>query len=141
MCGIKSIEPQPLIVGGTVVPKGDYPWTVALYHGDNKDFICGGTLISSRLILTGKSHRVQTEKSQKISGATCVTDSDGSLHPKEDYTVAVGKYYSKYADSREKISNVQFSTVSIIKILELIFLKKVFSWMQCTSLICIVAVI
>ncbi|KYB29441.1 hypothetical protein TcasGA2_TC031984 [Tribolium castaneum] len=101
ICGVKSVQPQQLIIGGNVVKKGDYPWVVAIYHGPQKDFICSGTLISEKIILTA---------------ALCVTNSGGKVRDKSDFAVAVGKYYQEFTDSREKISNVQFSDLEAIHV-------------------------
>ncbi|XP_044259079.1 uncharacterized protein LOC123007726 [Tribolium madens] len=103
ICGVKSVQAQQLIIGGNVVKKGEYPWVVAIYHGPQKDFICSGNLISEKIILTA---------------ATCVTDSEGKLRDKKDFAVAVGKYYQDFTDSREKISNVQFSAIDAIHVPE-----------------------
>ena len=55
MCGLKSVTPQTLIVNGDTVQQGEYPWQVGIY-GARKQFVCGGALISQRLILTGELH-------------------------------------------------------------------------------------
>jgi Secreted trypsin-like serine protease len=49
----------PKIVGGKEVLAGEYPWYSALYRNKNGsetnlDFYCGGMLISSRFVLSGK---------------------------------------------------------------------------------------
>ena len=39
---------------GTTIPRG-YPWHVAIYRSSNlKRFICSGSLLSERIVLTGK---------------------------------------------------------------------------------------
>ena len=40
----------PYIIGGTQAYKGQWPWVVAVRKGNN--FICGGTLISDRWVIT-----------------------------------------------------------------------------------------
>jgi hypothetical protein len=53
VCGKISPTRQPtLIVGGRVSKQGQFPWQVALYRFQT--FICGGSLLNERLILTGK---------------------------------------------------------------------------------------
>ena len=42
-----------LIISGTVVERGQYPWQVAIYMKRNKELICGGTLLNQRVISTG----------------------------------------------------------------------------------------
>ncbi|KAJ3665180.1 hypothetical protein Zmor_000688 [Zophobas morio] len=93
VCGQKTVEPTKLIVNGTDVAKGDYPWQVALYNKRSKDLICGGSLLSQRVIL---------------SAAHCITDEKGVMLSKEDYVVAVGKYYRAFDDSRD-YNEAQFS--------------------------------
>ncbi|XP_070505116.1 uncharacterized protein [Chironomus tepperi] len=44
------------IMRGTAVPRGKYPWNVALYSIDNvsnkKEYICGGSIVSNKTIVT-----------------------------------------------------------------------------------------
>jgi hypothetical protein len=54
VCGQKSVNAQTLIVNGKPVKKGDYPWQVALYTLNDKELICGGSLLNQRVVLTGK---------------------------------------------------------------------------------------
>ena len=42
---------QPRIVGGEPVTKNEYPWLVAIFLNSNS-FKCGGSLVSSRTVLT-----------------------------------------------------------------------------------------
>lgn len=41
------------IGGGDEVQKGDYPFVAALYQTNERQFFCGGTLISVKHVLTG----------------------------------------------------------------------------------------
>lgn len=54
ICGQGRSEYNGEIVGGTQTTKGDWPWLVALTHGENDDFFCGGSLISAKHVLSGK---------------------------------------------------------------------------------------
>jgi secreted trypsin-like serine protease len=95
--GQKAREQNQLIIGGSSLKRGLFPWHVAIYM--NKDvIICGGSLLSERVILTA---------------AQCVTHSDGQVRPKENYTIAVGKFYSKIWDRRD-IDETQFSKIEEI---------------------------
>lgn len=50
-------ESFPLIHKGGVSSQGDFPWMAAVYHlqkGGMWQQVCGGTLISSKIVLTGK---------------------------------------------------------------------------------------
>jgi secreted trypsin-like serine protease len=51
VCGISG-KPSSLIVNGTESAKGAWPWIVAVFKTSGDQFICGGTLISSNLVLT-----------------------------------------------------------------------------------------
>ncbi|KAL3269385.1 hypothetical protein HHI36_008455 [Cryptolaemus montrouzieri] len=64
VCGEKRVNPKELIIGGNVVERGNYPWTIAIYKmkSDGYNLVCGGTLISQRVIVTA---------------AHCVTDQEG----------------------------------------------------------------
>lgn len=55
-CGNRLIQHQELITNGYPSKEGDWPWHAALYHTDNLEnkYKCGGTLISSNLIITGE---------------------------------------------------------------------------------------
>jgi hypothetical protein len=62
VCGQKSIPSTALIVKGDTTNKGEFPWQVAIYqrrgNPETKQLICGGTLISERIILTGDFLRI-----------------------------------------------------------------------------------
>lgn len=61
VCGIPVIGlTQSLIVGGQSAGRGEWPWLVAFYRSKNGnlEFICGGSLISSRYTLTA-AHCIQ----------------------------------------------------------------------------------
>jgi hypothetical protein len=49
VCGV-PIASQGLIKGGITYRHGDWPWLAAMFR--KKDFICGGSIISKRFILT-----------------------------------------------------------------------------------------
>lgn len=46
-----------LISGGDTFPRGEWPYTLALFYVGDKgaEFMCGGTIISKTTMLTGKS--------------------------------------------------------------------------------------
>jgi hypothetical protein len=52
-CGESAFLPQvqSLVTGGSDFKPGSWPWMVALFH--NLQFICGGSLVSERVIVTG----------------------------------------------------------------------------------------
>jgi len=52
-CGVakhRQVKQLSGIVGGVLAKKGFYPWQAAIYYED--EFLCGGSLISDKLILT-----------------------------------------------------------------------------------------
>lgn len=51
-CGF-SDEESGLIINGTKIPRGKWPWLVALFVVEENKFFCGATLISDRHILSG----------------------------------------------------------------------------------------
>ncbi|XP_063925673.1 modular serine protease-like [Zophobas morio] len=101
VCGQKTVEATPLIIEGTNVTKGEYPWQVAIYRKSDNLLICGGSLLNQRVILTA---------------AHCVTNENAEPLPEGDYFVAVGKYYNKYDDKRD--TKAQFSKLQSIHISE-----------------------
>ncbi|XP_970945.2 modular serine protease isoform X1 [Tribolium castaneum] len=100
VCGQKSVEVQKLIVNGKTAKRGTYPWQAALYTRDKKELICGGSLIKLNMIITA---------------AHCVTDQQDRAQPlpKENYIVALGKYYRKFDDPRDS-KEAQFSELKKI---------------------------
>jgi hypothetical protein len=58
VCGQKSTPSAALIVKGDIANKVEFPWQVAIHRRRGKpktnQLICGGTLISERIILTGE---------------------------------------------------------------------------------------
>lgn len=55
-CGKRKIGHQGLITHGAETRPGDFPWHVAIYHqeGQRRTYKCGGTIINTHTILTGK---------------------------------------------------------------------------------------
>lgn len=53
-CGTVRDVRLPLILGGNQTIRGQWPFVVALHKGEVFEYICGGTLISTKHVLTGK---------------------------------------------------------------------------------------
>lgn len=56
-CGRTYTPHKVLITNGSKANYGTAPWNVAIYKKDDNDYnmICGGTLISLNLVVSGKS--------------------------------------------------------------------------------------
>ena len=66
-CGRKKIAHTALIVHGQSTKAGHWPWHVALFRIDriSLQYMCGGTLLSKTLVLTGKPHCYFCDKKTK----------------------------------------------------------------------------
>jgi secreted trypsin-like serine protease len=64
---------QPRIVGGTLAANGAWPWQAQLMR--NNGFVCGGSLIDARWVLTA---------------AHCVVDASNVTYPAASFTVRLG---------------------------------------------------
>lgn len=123
VCGNKLVKNPTTIIGGKKAFKGKYPWQVAVYGKINRKkntFICGGALISERLIITGNGRLLSVYKNYIFVAAHCISNFDGQPSPPSDFTVAVGKYYRGLKDERD-INNTQFSAVNYTFTNEAIF--------------------
>jgi len=58
-CGRPCARHQPLIDNGNTANVGTAPWNVGIYRFKNEssmyDLICGGSLISQNLVVSGKN--------------------------------------------------------------------------------------
>jgi hypothetical protein len=54
-CGTRGIENSPLIAYGEDTYPGQWPWHAALYLYKQSDFtfICGGSFVGTRSVITG----------------------------------------------------------------------------------------
>lgn len=52
---VKSSFVRSLVLGGSVIRPGQWPFLVALQYRQDRKFFCGGNLITSRHVLTGES--------------------------------------------------------------------------------------
>lgn len=67
-CG-RVYKTESLIRGGNTTLRDQWPFIVALYDiRSTPAYICGGTLLSDRHILTGKYHHFVTEQLKYLKG-------------------------------------------------------------------------
>lgn len=67
-CGIVD-NTEGLIIGGVKVIKNEFPWSVAIFHKtDGNQFICGGTLITRRKVITA-AHCILPKYSDEVKNA------------------------------------------------------------------------
>nr|CAD7571815.1 unnamed protein product [Timema californicum] len=104
-CGFVDVQPTPLITKGQKTSRGQWPWHTALYQSKGIDlsYICGGSLISSKSVITGL-RSVQPEwgvearhmLDQSVKAAHCVTRlvADQPVDP-DTLVVYLGKYHLK----------------------------------------------
>nr|CAD7402977.1 unnamed protein product [Timema cristinae] len=104
-CGFVDVQPTPLITKGQKTSRGQWPWHTALYQSKGIDlsYICGGSLISSKAVITGL-RSVQLEwgvearhiLDQSVKAAHCVTRlvADQPVDP-DTLVVYLGKYHLK----------------------------------------------
>ena len=76
-CGVSPQRSRPRIVGGQPAPKNAYPWLVALVRKGTIEPFCGGTLLSSRTVLTAAHCRTSPEEFQVHVGEHDVRIADG----------------------------------------------------------------
>lgn len=89
VCGLKSVEATQLVIGGKNATKGDYPWHVGIFRTFDKENVCGGSLVSMKVVVTA---------------AHCF-----DVVNEDMYTVSAGKYYRSYKDPNDV--DAQFSDI------------------------------
>ncbi|KAK7865598.1 hypothetical protein R5R35_012674 [Gryllus longicercus] len=92
-CGEPTPEGLPFIAGGTKAKNGEFPWHAGIYRfnhdRENYEQICGGNVISERLI---------------VSAGHCFWNmATSSIVDLKDYKVAVGKYYREWNNNRDMV--------------------------------------
>ncbi|KAJ3653972.1 hypothetical protein Zmor_013190 [Zophobas morio] len=105
VCGERSIKSRSIAVNGTQKRSTNYPWHASIYnygfYGPRHVLVCSGTLLSQKVVLTA---------------ALCVTKMTGELHPKKNFSVAVGKMHRNFNESGD--IHAQFSGVSAMFVYE-----------------------
>ncbi|KAJ2940768.1 hypothetical protein O0L34_g14879 [Tuta absoluta] len=84
--------------GSVTLPGGsELPWVTAVYLKKSQKYICGGTLVNSKYVITA---------------AHCVSNRQGVPQDPQKYLIAAGKLYPAYEDARDE--HAQISEVSEI---------------------------
>lgn len=61
-CGRVNLT-RPVVESGNVILRNEWPFIAALYEKRPTEFFCGGTVISSRHVLTGNNNYLYRRKS------------------------------------------------------------------------------
>jgi len=98
-CGI-SVRELPKVVGGREAPVSAFPWQAAIGYRDDRTgeikYLCGGTLISRRHILTA-AHCVVGDNLETVRlGEHDLASNEDSAHP-EEYQVVERIMHSGYS--------------------------------------------
>ncbi len=86
---IKAASQSVQIVGGQEAEPGEWPWQALLYIGN--EYLCGGTLLHERWILTA---------------AHCLYAIDGSLVAAEEVVVVLGEHNFRRSEGSEQTHRV-----------------------------------
>ncbi|HZB07346.1 MAG TPA: trypsin-like serine protease, partial [Thermoleophilaceae bacterium] len=78
---VSAQDVEPRIVGGTTAEAGDYPWQVAVLkkQGTSLFFICGGTLIADKRVVTAAHCTSGSAGSLKVLVGTQRLSTGGSV--------------------------------------------------------------
>lgn len=90
ICGEESPDGKLYVVGGQITNNTKVPWHVGIYRtrGDEPTFICGGTILSPKLV---------------VSAIHCFWNRFESMtYPENEFRVVAGKFYRKFNDYRER---------------------------------------
>ncbi|KAK4321781.1 hypothetical protein Pmani_007409 [Petrolisthes manimaculis] len=78
-CQCGQTKEQRIVNGSDVKPAHKYPWQVGIRENDSENYMCGGSIINDRYILTA---------------AHCVTDKNNKPVSLKDLSVGVGDHIS-----------------------------------------------
>nr|CAD7194110.1 unnamed protein product [Timema douglasi] len=117
-CGTRNPEGRPFLSNGYEAKVGEFPWFVGVYRNSTIDgtmkHICGASLISPRLVVSGKHFNQAHVAETKWLAAHCFwDDSTRKTLPKQRYKLAVGKFYRDWNAPEDE---AQFREPAEIKI-------------------------
>ncbi|KAK3881875.1 hypothetical protein Pcinc_013716 [Petrolisthes cinctipes] len=78
-CQCGQTNEKRIVNGWEVEPAHNYPWQVGIREYDNKNYMCGGSIINDRYILTA---------------AHCITDKNGMPESPKHLSVGIGDHIS-----------------------------------------------
>ncbi|MAX55043.1 MAG: peptidase [Alcanivoracaceae bacterium] len=103
---------SPRIVGGSDAPEGYWPWMAKIYiQDDGKTFLCGGSLISSRWVLTA-AHCMERSSSTPDNLQYVSPTSVSITIDQEQRTAQQIMVHDDYADLNHDMALVRIATVN-----------------------------
>jgi len=101
-CGIPNRKSKNRIVGGQDADIGEYPWQVFVITTENSEqYMCGGTIVGKRHIVTAAHCVSGREKVEVLIGATDYQQPDGQERffiESKDFRIHPGYHYEVYMD-------------------------------------------
>ncbi|KRT84439.1 lipoprotein receptor [Oryctes borbonicus] len=101
-CGLKIVNAETLVMGGSSAVLGEFPWVVAIYRLEDAENQqrCSGTLITRAYVL---------------SAAQCFADYAGVIADESLYTLVAGKYYRDFNGNESDTQVRQIRTLVVHK--------------------------
>ncbi|KAK4328116.1 hypothetical protein Pmani_001438 [Petrolisthes manimaculis] len=88
-CRCGQTNEKRIVNGTDVKPAHKYPWQVGIRANNSKNYMCGGSIINNRYILTA---------------AHCVTDDNGEQVSSYDLSVGIGDHISTFTEDDRDVT-------------------------------------